>query len=207
MPSAAIIPWRALDGWWCARADSNNNLYFLTGNGAFDADSGGSDYGDQHRQAECFRQSPCNRLFPRRTIKVRSSRAAIWTMAGRSCHSRRPASGPVQHPTHRWRQIRCSSSLPSIATIWVITTQEATTSSTSLSIGKEILANRRFSGIIPLHRWREDSVGQYTFNTGTGQFSSSLTHSSACCYYNPGSTPVGFFFTGVVNKWHRLGAR
>jgi Fibronectin type III domain len=33
-------------GGGAAAADSNNNLYFLTGNGTFDADSGGSNYGD-----------------------------------------------------------------------------------------------------------------------------------------------------------------
>jgi len=72
----------------------------------------------------------------------------------------------------------------------------------SLSIGREIFATGAFWNNSFYIAAVNNSMNQFTFNAGTGQFSSSPTHSSACCYYHPGSTPsvssLGSSTAGIV---------
>jgi hypothetical protein len=180
-------------------ADSGNNLYFLTGNGAFNANSGGSDYGDSTVKLSTTGSLHVADYFTPDNQSTLNMLDQDHGSGGAAILVDQP-SGPVQHLLigggksgvlyliNRDNMGQFNASSNNVVQ--------------SLSIGKEIYATGAFWNNSFYIASVNAPLAQYIFNTGTGQFSTSVTHYSICCYYHPGSTPsvssLGSSTNGIV---------
>jgi len=180
-------------------ADSSNNLYFLTGNGAFNADSGGSDYGDSTVKLSTSGSLHVTDYFTPANQSSLNSGDMDHGSGGAAILVDQP-SGPVQH-------LLIGGGKPGV--LFLVNRDNmghfnagSNNVVQSLNIGRAIFATGAFWNNSFYIAAVNNSMNQFTFNTGTGQFSSSPTHTSACCYYHPGSTPsvssLGSSTAGIV---------
>ena len=166
-------------------ADSSNNLYFLTGNGAFNADTGGSDYGDSTVKLSTTGSLHVTDYF------TPSNQATLDTYdqdhgAGGAAILVDQPSGPVQHLLVGGGKAGVLFLLNRDNLGHYNTTDNVVQ---SLATGRENYATGAFWNNSLYITVTNAPLAQYIFNTGTGQFNSSGNHYSICCYYFPGSTP------------------
>ena len=167
-------------------ADSSNNLYFLTGNGSFDADSGGSNYGDSTIKLSTSGGLHVTDYFAPENQALLASHDVDHGAGGAAILVDQP-SGPVPHLLigggksgtlfllNRDNMGHYSSASNNVVQ--------------SLNLGKGIFATGAFWNNFFYIAGANGYLGQYSFNTGTGQFTSSAAHSSPGTFGFPGSTP------------------
>jgi putative Ig domain-containing protein len=167
-------------------ADSSNNLYFLTGNGAFNADAGGSDYGDSTVKLSTSGGLHVTDYFTPENQSSLNSGDLDHGSGGAAILVDQP-SGPVQHLLIGGGKQ---------GTLFLVNRDNmGHFNSTSNNVvqsfdkGRSIFATGAFWNNFLYMAGMSDYMNQYTFNTGTGQFGTTATHHSACCYYFPGATP------------------
>ena len=150
-------------------ADSSNNLYFLTGNGAFDANTGGSNYGDSTvKMGTSGGLSVLDYFTPENQASL--SRRRSGSRRGRRRRSRRSnfRAGPA--PSHRRRQIR--NPLPRQPRQYGPVQQQKQQQRRPESESRECnFRNRRILERILLHRIGANGhLNQFVLNTTTDQF-------------------------------------
>jgi hypothetical protein len=166
-------------------ADSSNNLYFLTGNGAFNADSGGSDYGDSTVKLSTTGSLHVTDYFTPSSQATLNANDEDHGAGGAAILVDQP-SGPVQHlllgggKAHILFLLNRDNMGHYNATNNVVQ---------SLDAGGGIFATGAFWNNSFYIAAANTPMAQYIFNPATGQFNTSGNHFSACCYYFPGSTP------------------
>jgi hypothetical protein len=168
-------------------ADSSNNLYFLTGNGSFDAGSGGSNYGDS-------------------TVKL-STASGLLTVAGYftpanqldlnandSDHGSGGAAILIDQPAGPVPHLLIGGGKNGV--LYLVSRDNlggydpATDNVVqALNIGQSIFATSAFWNNNLFIAGRGGPLMQYTFNPGTGLFGISPAHSSPGSFGFPGSTP------------------
>jgi hypothetical protein len=176
-------------------SDSSNDLYFLTGNGTFDANSGGSDYGES-----TIRWTTSGGLHVKDYFTPSNQSTLnggdVDHGAGGAAVLVDPSAGPVPHLLIGGGKF---------GTLYLVNRDNMGKYSgstnpdnvvQSLSVGSQIFATPAF--------WNNSlyiaSVGgtlhEYAFNTSTGQFA--LSHSSSNSFRFPGATP-SISSTGTSN--------
>jgi hypothetical protein len=168
-------------------ADSSNNLYFLTGNGAFDANTGGSNYGDSTIKLNTSGSLHVTDYFTPLNQSSLNSNDADHGAGGAAILVDQP-SGPVQHLLIGGGKA---------GTLFLVNRDNmghfnsgSNNVVQSLSLdGPGIFATAAFWNNFLYIAGVNDHLNQYSFNTVTGQFSSSPTHVSSASYGFPGSTP------------------
>jgi hypothetical protein len=181
-------------------ADSSNNLYFLTGNGSFDADTGGSNYADSTIKLSTSGSLHVTDYFTPDNQCSLATHDMDHGSGGAAILVDQP-SGPVPHLLIGGGKF---------GTLFLVNRDNmggynsgSNNVVQSLSLGlKGIFATGAFWNncfyIAPV----TGHLNQYTFNTVTGQFSSLVSHSSPSSYGFPGSTPsvssVGSSTNGIV---------
>jgi len=181
-------------------ADSSSNLYFLTGNGSFDASSGGSNYGDSTIKLSTSGTLHVTDYFtPSDQVSLNNGDADHG--AGGAAILVDQPSGPVQHLligggkagilflVNRDNMGHFNSGSNNVVQ--------------SLNLdGFQIFATGAFWNNFFYIAGVNGRLIQYTFNTGTGQFASSATHFSPSSFGFPGSTPsvssLGSSTNGIV---------
>jgi len=181
-------------------ADSSSNLYFLTGNGSFDASSGGSNYGDSTIKLSTSGTLHVTDYFtPSDQVSLNNGDADHG--AGGAAILVDQPSGPVQHLligggkagilflVNRDNMGHFNSGSNNVVQ--------------SLNLnGSQIFATGAFWNNFFYIAGVNGRLIQYTFNTGTGQFASSATHFSPSSFGFPGSTPsvssLGSSTNGIV---------
>ena len=169
-------------------ADSSNDLYFLTGNGSFDANSGGSNYGDSTIRLTASGGLHVKDYFtPGNQDSLRSGDADHG--AGGAAVLVDPSSGPVPHLL-----IGGGKS----GTLFMVNRDNMgkysggpnnpNTVVQSLSVGSGIFATPAFWNNFLYIAGIGGHLNQYAFNTTSGQFA--LSHSSSHSFAFPGSTPT-----------------
>ncbi len=165
-------------------ADSSNDLYFLTGNGSFDANSGGSNYGDS-----TIRLTASGGLHVKEYFTPSNQESLnggdLDHGAGGAAVLLDPSSGPFPHlligggksgtlfMVNRDGMSGYSSSKNSVVQ--------------SLNVGSGIFATPAFWNNFLYIAGVGGHLNQYAFNTTTGQFAFSRSSSNA--YSFPGATP------------------
>ena len=168
-------------------ADSSNDLYFLTGNGSFDANSGGSNYGDSTIRLTASGGLHVKDYFtPGNQGSLNSGDADHG--AGGAAVLVDPSSGPVPHLL-----IGGGKS----GTLFMVNRDNMGKYSggpanpnnvvQSLSVGSGIFATPAFWNNFLYIAGIGGHLNQYAFNTTSGQFA--LSHSSSHSFAFPGSTP------------------
>ena len=168
-------------------ADSSNDLYFLTGNGSFDANSGGSNYGDSTIRLTASGGLHVQDYFtPGNQGSLNSGDADHG--AGGAAVLVDPSSGPVPHLL-----IGGGKS----GTLFMVNRENLGKYSggpanpnnvvQSLSVGSGIFATPAFWNNFLYIAGVSGHLNQYAFNTTSGQFA--LSHSSSHSFAFPGSTP------------------
>ncbi len=182
-------------------ADASNNLYFLTGNGSFDANSSGSNYGNSTIKLSTSGSLHVTDYFTPANQDSLNSGDQDHGAGGAAILVDQP-SGPVQHLL-----IGGGKS----GTLFLVNRDNMghyngptgpNNVVQSLSLGNGIFATGAFWNNFFYIAGVNGHLNQYTFNTGTGQFTSPATHSSSSSYGFPGSTPsvssVGSSTNGIV---------
>ena len=182
-------------------ADASNNLYFLTGNGSFDANSSGSNYGDSTIKLSTSGSLHVTDYFTPANQDSLNSGDQDHGAGGAAILVDQP-SGPVQHLL-----IGGGKS----GTLFLVNRDNMghyngptgpNNVVQSLSPGNGIFATGAFWNNFFYIAGVSGHLNQYTFNAGTGQFTSPATHSSSSSYGFPGSTPsvssVGSSTNGIV---------
>ncbi len=168
-------------------ADSSNDLYFLTGNGSFDANSGGSNYGDSTIRLTASGGLHVQDYFtPGNQGSLNSGDADHG--AGGAAVLVDPSSGPVPHLL-----IGGGKS----GTLFMVNRENMGKYSggpanpnnvvQSLSVGSGTFATPAFWNNFLYIAGIGGHLNQYAFNTTSGQFA--LSHSSSHSFAFPGSTP------------------
>ena len=167
-------------------ADSSNNLYILTGNGLFDADSGGSDYADSTVKLSTAAGlsvagyfTPDNQLFL-------GSNDADHGSGGAAILIDQPA-GPVQHlliggGKDQVLYLVNRDSLGGYDSTINNVVQP-------LNIGASIFATSAFWNNSLFIAGSGGALQQYTFDPTMGLFGTSPAHSSPGIFGFPGATP------------------
>jgi hypothetical protein len=167
-------------------SDSSNNLYFLTGNGSFDANTGGSNYGDSTIKLSTSGSLHVLDYFTPDNQASINGGDQDHGAGGAAILVDQP-SGPVQHlligggkPGTLYLVNRDNMGHFNIGSNNVIQ---------SINLGNSIFATGAFWNNFLYIASSNGHLDQYTFNAGTSQFSLPATHSSPGRYGFPGSTP------------------
>ena len=180
-------------------ADSSHNLYFLTGNGSFDANIGGKNYGDSTvKLSTTSGLSVAGYFTPNDQSNLYSG--DLDHGAGGAAILVDQPSGPVQHLLigggkegllfllNRDNLGQFSSTTNNVVQ--------------SLNFGQGIFATAAFWNNNLYLAGISGSLQQYTFNPGTGLFNTAPAHSSSTNYNFPGATPsvssTGTSSNGIV---------
>ena len=167
-------------------ADSSNNLYFLTGNGSFDADSGGSNYGDSTVQLSTASGLTVTGYFtPDNQLNLNTDDADHGS-GGAAILIDQPT-GPVQHLLIGGGkdQILYLVNRDSLGGFDPATNHVVQ----PLSVGQSIFSTSAFWNNCLYIAGSGGQLKQFTFNTTTGQFGISPAHASANSFGFPGATP------------------
>jgi Putative Ig domain len=177
-------------------ADSSNNLYFLTGNGSFDAGSGGLNYGDSTvKLSTASGLTVAGYFTPADQLNLNSNDSDHGS-GGAAILIDQPL-GPVLHlligggkngVLYLVDRDNLGGFDPAINHV----IQE-------LSIGQSIFATSAFWTNNLFIAGRGGPLMQYTFNPGTGLFGISPTHSSPGSFGFPGATPSVSSTGGLTN--------
>ena len=182
--------------------DSINNiysLYFLTGNGSFNASSGGSNYGDSTIKLSTSGSLHVTDYFTPSDQLSLNNGDADHGAGGAAILVDQP-SGPVHHLLMGGGKA---------GTLFLVNRDNmghfnsgSNNVVQSLNLGNPIFATGAFWNNSFYIAGVNGRLNQYTFNTGTGQFASSATHSSPSSFGFPGSTPsvssLGSSTNGIV---------
>jgi len=167
-------------------ADSSNNLYFLTGNGSFDANSGGSNYGDSTVKLSTSSGLKVTGYFTPDDQANLFASDLDHGSGGAAILLDQP-SGPVRHlligggkEGLLFLLNRDSLGQYSSSANHVVQT---------VNTGQGIYATSAFWNNNLYIAGSGGSLLQYAFNAGTGQFSANPAHSSFNLFNFPGSTP------------------
>src|SRR5258706_3496456 len=167
-------------------ADSSNNLYFLTGNGAFNANTGGSDYGDSTIKLSTSGSPHVLDYFTPDNQASINGADQDHGAGGAAILVDQP-SGPVQH-------LVIGGGKP--GTLYLVNRDNmghfnsgSNNVVQSISLGNQIFATGAFWNNFFYIASSNGRLDQYTFNAGTSQFNLPGTHSSPGSYGFPGSTP------------------
>ena len=180
-------------------ADSSNNLYFLTGNGSFNANTGGSNYGDSTIKLSTTGSLHVLDYFAPDNQASINGADADHGAGGAAILVDQP-SGPVQH-------LLIGGGKPGI--LYLVNRDNlghfnsgSNNVVQSVSLGNQIFATGAFWNNFFYIASANGRLDQFTFNTGTSQFSVPATHSSPGTYGFPGSTPsvssLGSSTNGIV---------
>lgn len=180
-------------------ADSSNNLYFLTGNGSFDAASGGSNYGDSTVKLSTSPVLGVAGYFAPDNQQNLNSSDADHGSGGAAILIDQPA-GPVPH-------LLIGGGKDSI--LYLVNRDglggfdpAANHVVQALNIGQSIFATSAFWNNGLYIAGSGGPLQQYTFAPGTGLFGLSPTHSSSNSFGFPGATPsvsaTGTSANGIV---------
>jgi hypothetical protein len=180
-------------------ADSSNNLYFLTGNGSFDADSGGSNYGDSTVKLSTTSGLSVTGYFTPEDQSSLNSNDTDHGSGGAAILIDQP-SGPVQH-------LMIGGGKAAI--LFLVNRDNlgsfdpaANHVVQALNIGQPIFATSAFWNNNLYIAGRDAALQQFTFNTTSGLFGLSPTHSSPGSFGFPGATPsvssTGVSTNGIV---------
>ncbi len=182
--------------------DSSNNiysLYFLTGNGSFNASSGGSNYGDSTIKLSTSGSLHVTDYFTPSDQLSLNNVDADHGAGGAAILVDQP-SGPVHHLLIGGGKA---------GTLFLVNRDNmghfnsgSNNVVQSLNLGNPIFATGAFWNNSFYIAGLNGRLNQYTFNTGTGQFASSATHFSPSSFGFPGSTPsvssLGSSTNGIV---------
>lgn len=167
-------------------ADTSNNLYFLTGNGSFDADSGGSNYGDSTVQLSTASGLTVTGFFtPDNQLSLNASDADHGS-GGAAILIDQPL-GPVPH-------LLIGGGKDGV--LYMVNRDTlggfdpaANHVVQALNMGQEIFATSAFWNNSLYIAGNGGTLKQFTFNTTTGLFGISPAHASANSFGFPGATP------------------
>jgi hypothetical protein len=180
-------------------ADTSNNLYFLTGNGSFDADSGGSNYGDSTVQLSTASGLAVTGYFtPANQLNLNTDDADHGS-GGAAILIDQPT-GPVQHLLIGGGkdQILYLVNRDSLGGFDPATNHVVQ----PLSVGQSIFSTSAFWNNSLYIAGNGGQLKQFTFNTGTGLFGISPAHASSGSFGFPGATPsvssIGVSTNGIV---------
>lgn len=167
-------------------ADSLNNLYFLTGNGSFDADSGGSNYGDSTVKLSTTSGLTVAGYFAPDNQQNLNSSDADHGSGGAAILIDQP-SGPVPHlligggkDAVLYLVNRDNLGGFDVAQNHVVQ---------SLNVGQSIFATSAFWNNSLFIAGNSGQLKQYTFTPATGLFGVSPAHTSPGSFGFPGATP------------------
>jgi hypothetical protein len=180
-------------------ADSANNLYFLTGNGTFDASSGGSNYADSTVKLSTASGLTVADYFTPMDQANLDANDTDHGSGGAAILVDQP-SGPVQHLLIGGGKE---------GTLFLVNRDNlgqynSTTNNVvqSLNVGHGILATSSFWNNNLYLAGVSGPMEQYSFNTSTGLFGTSPLQSSPGTFFFPGSTPsisaLGSSTNGIV---------
>lgn len=179
--------------------DSSNNLYFLTGNGSFDANTGGKNYGDSTvKLSTTSGLSVAGYFTPNDQSNLYS--ADLDHGAGGAAILVDQPSGPVQHLLIGGGK----EGLLFLLNRDSLGQYSSTTNNVvqSLNFGQGIFATAAFWNNTLYLAGISGSLQQYTFNPVTGLFNTAPAHSSSTNYHFPGATPsvssTGASSNGIV---------
>lgn len=184
-----------------APASDSNYLYFLTGNGSFDADSGGTNYGDSTIKLNLSSSPSVTDYF------TPSDQDALY--AGDTDHGAGGAAILVNQPSGPVPRLLIGGGKS--GTLFLINRDNMghyngptgpNNVLQSLSLGNQIFATSAFWNNSLYIACVNGQLTQFSFNTTTGLFGSSPAHSSSFRFGFPGSTPsvssVGSSANGIV---------
>jgi len=180
-------------------ADSSNNLYFLTGNGAFDANTGGSNYGDSAvKMGTSGSLSVLDYFTPDNQASLNGADQDLG--GGGAAVLLDQTSGPAPHLligggksgilflVNRDNMGQFNSGSNNVVQ--------------SLSLGNAIFATGAFWNGFFYIAGANGHLNQFALNTSTDQFATPAAHSSPGSYGFPGSTPsvssLGSSTNGIV---------
>ena len=184
-----------------APASDFNYLYFLTGNGSFDANSGGTNYGDSTIKLSLSSSPSVIDYF------TPSDQDALY--GGDIDHGSGGAAILVDQPSGPVRHLLIGGGKR--GTLFLINRDNMghyngptgpNNVVQSLSLGNAIFATSAFWNNSLYIAGVYGHLAQFSFNTTTGLFGSSPAHSSSATFGFPGSTPsvssVGSSANGIV---------
>ncbi|HXR32393.1 MAG TPA: putative Ig domain-containing protein [Verrucomicrobiae bacterium] len=167
-------------------ADSSNNLYFLTGNGSFDADSGGSNYGDSTVKLSTAGGLSVAGYFTPSDQASLNANDTDHGAGGAAILVDQP-SGPVAHlligggkEGTLFLVDRDHMGQYDVATNHVVQ---------ALNVGQGIFATSAFWNNTLYIAGIGGPLQQYAFNAATGLFGATPVHSSPTSFAFPGATP------------------
>ena len=167
-------------------ADTSGNLYFLTGNGTFDANSGGSDYGDSTvKLSTSGGLSVADYFTP--TNQASLSAGDIDHGAGGAAILMDPAAGPVAHLLIGGGKSGVLYLLSRDNMGGFSATKNNVVQSLNVS-STEILATAALWNNSLYIAASSSPLQQFPFNSTTGQFGSA-SHSSSHSFAGKGATP------------------
>jgi putative Ig domain-containing protein len=167
-------------------ADSAGNLYFLTGNGTFDANTGGSDYGDSTVKLNTSGGlSVADYFTPMNQASLNSG--DVDHGAGGAAILMDPSSGPVAHLLIGGGKSGVLYLLNRDNMGGYSTTTNHVVQSLTVS-GNEILATAALWNNFLYIAAANSPLEQFPFNSATGQFDGA-SHSSSHSFGGKGATP------------------
>ena len=167
-------------------ADSANNLYFLTGNGSFDAGSGGSNYGDSTVKMSTASGLSVTDYFTPKDQATLNANDTDHGSGGAAILMDQP-SGPVTHLLIGGGKAGILYLLNRDNMGGYSTTTNTVVQSLVVS-GNEILATAALWNNSLYIAASSSPLQQFPFNPATGQFGS-VSHSSSHSFGGKGATP------------------
>ena len=180
-------------------ADTSNNIYFLTGNGSFDADSGGSNYGDSTVKLSTTSGLTAAGFFTPDNQQNLNTTDADHGSGGAAILIDQPA-GPVQH-------LLIGGGKDGV--LYIVNRDTlggfdpaANHVVQALNVGQGIFATSAFWNNSLYIAGNGGTLKQFTFDPTMGLFGISPSHASATGFQFPGSTPsvssTGASANGIV---------